>query len=81
MTLPYHEEEYLGDIVIVPAMALLRAQHHHWCPYKETARYIAHALLHLRGFEDHTPQLRRQMHQRERRALQALAHLLPPLCP
>ncbi len=61
----------LGDIFICPVVAEEFA-----CKYKtswaeEVARYLIHGILHLRGYDDSTPGLRRTMKREENRLMKA----------
>lgn len=73
ITLPLDEEEsfgykLLGEVFICPRAALSYKD-----PYKETALYIVHTLLHLIGYTDLKAEERQKMRAAEKRVLQALA--------
>lgn len=70
---------YLGDVVVSLPRALEQAPRFHNDPERELARLMAHGLLHLLGYDHHTPAEGRRMKAAERRALARLApgSLLP----
>jgi probable rRNA maturation factor len=59
----------LGDIVISLDTARRAARAFHTTLDQELARYLAHGLLHLRGFDHQTPREARAMERLERRLL------------
>jgi len=65
---------HLGDVAISLERAIAQAPRFHNLPEAELARLIAHGLLHLLGYDHHTPSEGRRMKAAERRAL---ARLLP----
>jgi len=65
---------HLGDVAISLERAMAQAPRFHNPPEAELARLIAHGLLHLLGYDHHTPSEGRRMKAAERRAL---ARLLP----
>jgi len=79
LAFPLHEEGedgvvYLGDVAVSLERAVAQAPRFHNLPEAELARLIAHGLLHLIGYDHHTPAEGRRMKAAERRAL---ARLLP----
>ena len=60
---------YLGDVIISLPRAVAQAPRYHNTPEAELARLLAHGLLHLLGFDHHTPADGRRMKAAERRAL------------
>lgn len=66
------EERILGEIVISAEKALAEARRRRIPLARELALYAAHGLLHLLGYDDHTPPDRRRMRRAERRALAAV---------
>jgi probable rRNA maturation factor len=66
-----------GELVICPAVASRHAQQYRATLGRELARYIIHGVLHLRGFDDQTPAVRRKMKREENRLLQKLARRFP----
>lgn len=79
LAFPLHEQGedgvvYLGDVAISLERAVAQAPRFHNLPEAELARLIAHGLLHLLGYDHHTPLEGKAMKAAERRAL---ARLLP----
>jgi rRNA maturation RNase YbeY len=79
LAFPLHEEGedgtiHLGDVAVSLERAVAQAPRFHNLPEAELARLIAHGLLHLLGYDHHTPSDGRRMKAAERRAL---ARLLP----
>ena len=73
LAFPFGEEDenglYLGDVVISLERAVSQAPRFHNPPERELARLITHGILHLLGYDHHTPQEGKRMKQAERRAL------------
>ncbi|HUT36834.1 MAG TPA: rRNA maturation RNase YbeY [Planctomycetota bacterium] len=65
------EERLLGEIVVSAEKALAEATRRRIPVARELALYTAHGLLHLLGYDDHTPADRRRMRRAERAALAA----------
>jgi probable rRNA maturation factor len=65
-----------GDIVASAETARRVAREVGWQPRHELAYYVIHGLLHLAGYDDHSPADRRAMRARERVLLAAAG--LPP---
>lgn len=57
-------QDYLGDIVICPSVALENSQIYHNDFYKELFLYIIHGILHLQGYTDTDNQKRLKMQRR-----------------
>lgn len=74
LTFPLSEagEVLAGEIVISTETALRQARQRRHDPLAETYLYVIHGLLHLCGYDDTTPQGRRQMRRRERHYLRQL---------
>ncbi len=72
------DERLLGEIVISAEKALAEAKRRRIPVAREVALYTAHGVLHLLGYDDHTPADRRRMRRAERAAL-AVAGLLCPI--
>ncbi|MBC8325765.1 MAG: rRNA maturation RNase YbeY [Verrucomicrobia subdivision 3 bacterium] len=66
-----------GELVICPAVASEQAKKYRASLGREFARYIIHGVLHLQGFDDQTPSVRRKMKGEENRLLQKLARRFP----
>lgn len=62
-------EELLGDIFICLDEVLANAGRYRTPWTRELARYLVHGILHLRGFDDQAPVLRRRMKREENRWL------------
>jgi probable rRNA maturation factor len=54
-----------GEIFLCPEIAAVQASQYGATREAEVLRYLVHGVLHLRGFEDHNPDLRRRMKRRE----------------
>jgi probable rRNA maturation factor len=55
-----------GEVIINAQMAHHRAEEFGWTPADELLLYAIHGTLHLCGYDDHDPDRRRLMRQRER---------------
>ncbi|MBM4037742.1 MAG: rRNA maturation RNase YbeY [Planctomycetes bacterium] len=62
-------DRLLGEIIVSVEKALAEARRRRIPPERELALYTAHGLLHLLGYDDHTPAHRRRMRRAERLAL------------
>lgn len=58
-----------GDIAVSADTAARQAARFRRPPREELLRYVIHGILHLRGFDDHTPAGRRRMRREENRVL------------
>jgi probable rRNA maturation factor len=65
-----------GEIFLCPEMAVIQAREYGATREAELLRYVVHGVLHLRGYDDLEPALRRLMKRREN---QLLRHLLREL--
>ena len=65
-----------GEIVASGETAHREAGRYHWQPEHELAYYLVHGLLHLCGYDDHSPAERRTMRRRERQVMEDIG--LPP---
>ena len=84
LAFPLHEEDetgesYLGDIIISLERAVEQAPRFHNTPDAELARLVSHGILHLLGYDHHSPADGKRMKAAERRAL--LGHLPGTLIP
>jgi len=70
------EEPFLGEVVVSAQRALDEAHRRKVAPERELALYVAHGLLHLLGYDDHTPADQRRMQRAQNTALRR-AGLLP----
>lgn len=59
-----------GEIIISTETAVRQAGVYGWSAQDELTLYLVHGLLHLCGYDDHSPRDRRRMRDRERRVLQ-----------
>ncbi len=77
----FPKEHLLGDVVISAEKALAEARRRRTPVARELALYTAHGVLHLLGYDDHTPAARRRMRRAERRALAAVSLPATPRTP
>lgn len=77
---PSPDGDYLGDIALSMERAALQAPRFGATLEAETARLVIHGLLHLLGYDHHTPAGGRRMRARERRYLETVSpgSILPP---
>lgn len=66
-----------GEIFICIDDARAQARQFRVSWQSELTRYLIHGILHLRGFDDMTPALRRKMKREENRLLRKMARLFP----
>ena len=64
-----------GEIFVCPKTALLYAEKRGLDPYRETALYIVHGLLHLMGYDDLEEKMRRTMRKKEKSCMRHLNDL------
>lgn len=69
------DEKHLGEVFICPAVAKAYAQKHKGDPYKETALYMVHGLLHLIGYDDQIPKAKEAMRKKEKSCMRHLERL------
>lgn len=74
-------ERLSGDIAVSTETARRMAREFGWTPRQEVAYYVVHGLLHLTGYDDHTPADRRAMRSRERAVMKAIGLPVPPRTP
>ena len=67
----------LGDIFICPAVAEEFAQKFKTSWEDEVARYLIHGILHLRGYDDSKPELRRVMKRKENHLIKLASRRFP----
>jgi probable rRNA maturation factor len=67
------EGSYLGDVVVSLPRARAQAPRYRHSPEAELARLISHGILHLLGYDHHTPAEGRRMKKAERTALAGFA--------
>lgn len=66
------DESHLGEIFVCPSVAIQYGMKHQIDPYVETSLYVVHGLLHLLGYDDLEPKLKRTMRKKEK---SCMAHL------
>ena len=66
---PLPGDNLLGEVVISTEKAIAEARRRRIPVERELALYTAHGVLHLLGYDDHTPADRRRMRRAERQAL------------
>ncbi len=71
------EDQLSGELLICPAVAVEQAQEFGTSPASELVRYVVHGVLHLSGFDDLSPALRRLMKKEENRLVRRLEEWLP----
>ena len=67
-----------GELIISVEHVIANARRFRTTPARELARYVAHGILHLHGYDDRAPRQRTRMRTAERRLLNrivALVHL------
>ncbi|HEX3988595.1 MAG TPA: rRNA maturation RNase YbeY [Verrucomicrobiae bacterium] len=75
ITFDYHENDQSlhGEIFICIDEALIQARQFGVSWQSEVARYLVHGLLHLEGFDDTEPALRKAMKRRENNLVKELS--------
>jgi len=63
-------QDGLGEIVICPKVAASNAKQHQTSTDKEIILYVIHGILHLAGYDDHSPKDIAQMRKMEAKLLQ-----------
>ncbi|MCL0094431.1 rRNA maturation RNase YbeY [Dehalococcoidales bacterium] len=63
--MPPDEILHLGEVIISYPQAVIQAEEHRHSIKKEITILIIHGVLHLLGYEDDKPELKRQMSARE----------------
>ena len=58
-----------GEIIICPSVACANAKAYQTSAEKEIILYVIHGILHLSGFDDHSPQDIIQMRKMEKKLL------------
>lgn len=72
ISFPIEDSHCLGEIFVCPEVAIAYAKKHQKDPMHETALYIVHGLLHLLGYDDHTPSQIQKMRSLEKRTMKKL---------
>lgn len=73
ITFPLEEEPVLmGDVVVSAETARREAARRGHPPYHELMLYAVHGVMHLLGYDDHSPEDRRRMRRAERATLKAM---------
>jgi len=63
--LTFDLDENLSEIIICPQIAHINAKEHRNSTQKEIILYVIHGILHLAGYDDHSPQDILQMRKME----------------
>jgi len=66
---------HLGEVIISYPQAVIQAEEQHHSIRKEIATLIIHGVLHLLGYKDDNPELKRQMSARETEILTGMGEL------
>jgi len=66
---------HLGEVIISYPQAVIQAEEQHHSIRKEIATLIIHGVLHLLGYKDDKPELKRQMSAREAEILTSVGEL------
>ncbi len=66
---------HLGEVIISYPQAVIQAEEQHHSISKEIATLIIHGVLHLLGYKDDNPELKRQMSARETEILTNIEEL------
>lgn len=69
------DETHLGEIFVCPSVAIQYAKKRNLDPYRETALYVIHGLLHLLGYDDLEEKARRTMRKQEKSCMSHLDKL------
>lgn len=69
------DENHLGDIFVCPAVAIRYAKKRGLDPYRETALYVVHGLLHLIGYDDLEKKAKEAMRKKEKSCMRHLDRL------
>ncbi len=74
LAFPYGRSDHhvAGEVVVNAEMAVREAADRPHDAADELMLYVAHGVLHLLGYDDHEPERRRRMRERERQALEAV---------
>jgi len=65
------EERTVGEVIVCADRAAAEARRRRRPAGDELALYVVHGVLHVAGFDDHDPVMRRRMRRREREVLAA----------
>jgi probable rRNA maturation factor len=65
ITFNYGGDVLHGEIFICVSEAVKQAKEFGTTPQSELVRYMVHGLLHLRGYDDHTPEQQKKMKRAE----------------
>lgn len=60
----------LGEVVVSSDTAMRQATERGHPPERELLLYVVHGVLHLLGYDDHDPEDRQRMHQRQEQLLE-----------
>ena len=68
--------DYLGEVIISYLQAVIQAEEYQHSVKREVAILIIHGVLHLLGYDDEEPELKRVMSAREEEILSRVEHEL-----
>jgi probable rRNA maturation factor len=74
---PRVPERVVGEVVVSAETALREARRRGLDPQRELALYAIHGVLHLAGYDDRSPAVRRRMRRAEARYLQLYESVIP----
>ena len=66
------EKRIDGEIIISTVTACKNAKRFQTSPHHELTLYVIHGILHLLGYDDHTPRDRKNMRKKERKLTEIL---------
>ncbi len=72
---PNQPKGLVGDVVVCVNEAIAQAPRFRTSWQEELVRYLVHGVLHLCGYDDRTPGVRREMKRLEDRCLRSLAEV------
>lgn len=69
------DDKHLGEIFVCPKVAIQYAAKRNQDPYRETALYVIHGLLHLIGYDDMEKKAKEKMRKKEKSCMRHLDRL------
>ncbi|MBX7065910.1 MAG: rRNA maturation RNase YbeY [Parachlamydiales bacterium] len=69
------DEKHLGEIFVCPKVAIQYAEKRGIDPYRETALYVIHGILHLIGYDDLEKKAKEAMRKKEKSCMRHLDRL------
>lgn len=67
--------KHLGEIFVCPSVAIQYAKKRNLDPYRETALYVIHGILHVIGYDDLEKKNRQMMRKKEKSCMRHLDRL------